>query len=322
MKEELKLFILIILLMGFVVFINLTGNLPKVLADANTTNQTNVTVYISTLTEITVVPRNLTWYNVLPGVPGGIKYLQIRNTGTMNISKVYLHADTLTTEPNNPLPSGIPSPYSSGGVLVVKRNDTPYAPDVLYPYYYVDRLEWNTSLITPNSRGPAGSIADGADLPITWGYYRNATPGSEYLFYLVNGSTINNTNGCNSTNSKIMIETEADQGEPSTRNPATGGTVTQTLPDWGIYNFTSGPLAGNCVAIYRTCEKILIYRYDRRDSGSTQFNKCDMTNDEQSIKTNNFVPGEEFQIDFDAWVPEGIPGGGMTPTWLTVEAGS
>lgn len=45
-----------------------------------------------------------------------------------------------------------------------------------------------------------------------------------------------------------------------------------------------------------------------------------MTNDEQSLRTNVFRPGEQFQVDFDAWVPEGVPGGWFTASWLTIEA--
>jgi hypothetical protein len=138
----------------------------------------------------------------------------------------------------------------------------------------------------------------------------------------VNGSNINASDGCNSTGSKIMIETEVDTGEITTRNPTLGDAVTASVLDWGIYNFSSGPLAGNCVAIYRTCEKIYIYRYDRRNTGLTQFDQCGLENDEQSLKTTNFRPGEEFQIDLDAWVPEGVAGGWLASSWLTLEAGS
>lgn len=190
---------------------------------ANTTNQTNVTVNVLAFTEITVVPRNLTWgTTITPGTNGGIKYLEILNSGSNSINKVWAYADTLDTEPNNPLTTGDPTAFSSGGVLVVKKNDTPYNPSLLYTYYHVGRLEWNTSLITPGSSGPAGSSFNGSDVPITWGYYRNATAGRNYLFYLVNGSTINDTYGCNSTDSKILIETDVDTGEPSTRNPTLG----------------------------------------------------------------------------------------------------
>jgi len=320
MKEEQRFLIGIALLAILAVLIGFNAKIPSVMA-ANTTNQTNVTVNVLAMTEITVVPRNLTWgTTITPGTTGGFKSLLVRNTGSNSINKVYTYADTLATEPNYPIPTGDPTAYSSGGVLAVRQNDTPNNPGAIYTYYYVDRLEWNISQTRPGVQGPAYSAPQVGDTPITWGYYRNATKGGNYLFYLVNGSVINATDGCNSTGSKFMIETEADIGQADTRNPSLGGAVTQNANDWGILNFTTGPLRGHCVAIYKDCTKILIYRYDRRNSGNTPFDQCDLSNDEQSLRTSVFRPGDEFQLDFDAWIPEGVPGGWLTSSWLTIEA--
>jgi len=320
MKGEQGFLIGIVFLAILALLASFTMNAPLVFAE-NTTNQTNITVNVLPFTEITVIPRNLTWYTqITPGSTGGRKQLEIKNSGSNTITKVYAYVDTLDVESSNPIPQGDPTKYASGGVLMIKKNDTPYDPTAVYDWYHVGRLEWNTSLITLGSPGPAGASTTGGDIPITWGYYRNATPGYNYLFYLVNGSEINDTGGCNTTGSKIMIETDVDTGELTTRNPALGDVVSASVPDWGIYNFTSGPLVGSCVAIYRTCEKIYIYRYDRRNTGFTQFNECLLDDDEQSLRTTNFAPGEEFQIDLDAWIPEGIAGGWLASDWLTLEA--
>jgi len=323
MRDKQELLIGIALAAILAVLIAFNAKIPLVLA-ANTTNQTNVTVNVLAMTEISVLPRNLTWSaTITPGTVGEVKTLLVKNTGSNSINKVYAYADTLTTEATYPINTGDPTYYSSGGVIVVKKNDTPADPGANYDYYHVDRLEWNITHVRPGVQGPAYSVPNNTDSPITWGYYRNATDGGNYLFYVVNGSEINTTAGCNSTNSKFMIETEADIGQADTRNPISGGVVTQTANDWGILNFTStGPLRGHCVAVHRTCQKILIYRYDRRNSGNTPFDLCDLSNDEQSLRTGVLRPGDEFQLDFDAWIPEGVPGGWLASSWLTIEAGS
>jgi hypothetical protein len=313
MQYDQKFFFGTIILMIFIFLVSLIRTPTKV--TAATTNQTNVTVQIAQISEITVVPTIITWSNIVPGSVGGIVYLDIKNSGSQDIQKVYGYADTLVTEPSNPIPDGLITGFSSGSVLMFKKNETGAS------YYYVDRLEWNITEVKPGVEGPPGSSTTGGDIAVVWGYYRNATPGGNFLYYLVNGTEINATHGCNSTGSKIMIEQEADNGTAATRNPDLGGTITVSTPDWGIYNYSSGPLAGHCVALHRTCEKILIYRYDRRNTGNTQFNSCELTDDEQSFRTTVLHPGDEFTVNLDAWVPEGVPYGWMTSSWLTIEAG-
>jgi hypothetical protein len=315
MKENQKFLIGAAFLTILAILASFTLKTTKVLAAS--TNQTNVTVGVASIAEITVAPTVITWSDIIPGSVGGMKYLDIYNSGSQAIQKVHAYADTLTTEPSNPIPGGVVSGFSSGSVLMIKKNESGAA------YYYADRLEWNTTEVSPGVFGPPGSSTSGGDTAVVWGYYRNATPGGNFLFYLVNGSAINTTDGCNSTNSKIMIETDADIGTVATRQPDTGGIIIASTPDWGIYNFTSGPLTGHCVALYIDCTKILIYRYDRRNSGNTQFENCGLTDAEQSIFVNTtkaFTPGERFTINLDAWVPEGVPAGWLASTWLTISA--
>jgi len=294
--------------------VSLMGTLPN--AFAATTNQTNVSVEVASVAQITVKPTVITWSNVIPGSTGGMQYLDILNSGSQSIQKIYAYVDTLATETTNPIPTGDPTKYSSGGMIVLKKNETGAS------YYYAGRLEWNITEVKPGVAGPPGSSTSGGDVAVVWGYYNNATPGGRYLFYLVNGSAISDSGGCNSTGSKIMIEQDPDNGTAATRQPDLGGAITVSIPDWGIYNFSTGPLAGHCVAIHRTCEKIYIYRYDRRSTGNTSFDSCLLTDDEQSLRTTPLLPGNNFIINLDAWVPEGIPYGWLTSSWLTIEAGS
>lgn len=270
---------------------------------AATSNQTNVTVNISTVTKISVIPTNLTWYDVQPSSVGGMKYLDVKNTGSTNISTVYAYVDTLTTEPTNPIPTGNPVNYSSGGVLVLKKNETGAN------WYYAGRIEWNISKPT-NAGGTNCANA------IAWGYYRNAS--GDYLWCLTNGTEINDTHGCNSENTKFYIEKDIDDGSADTRAPEIGFDIVTPVGDWGIVNFATGPLAGHCVALHRSCEKIYIYRYDRRTS--PDFNACGLSDEDQSIRDTTLVPGDQFTINADVWVPAGIPAGWLASSWLTLEA--
>ena len=269
---------------------------------ALTTNQTNITVNVSMLTEITVSPTSLSWDHVSPGSTGGMKYLDIENTGSTNISKVYAYTDTIQMEPTSPLGSDNSTKYAAAGVLVLKKNETGAL------YYYAGRLEWNTS--KPTAAGGAN-----CQNAVAWGYYRNAT--GEYLWCLTNG-----TDGyCNNTAASFYIEQDADNGTAATRQPDLGGNIIQNGTDWGLYNFSStGPLRGMAVAVYKDCSKIYLYRYDRRTQ--FEFTSSGLTDDEQSIVTETLTPHDTKTINLDVWVPEGMPYGDLRPSILTLEAGT
>lgn len=260
-----------------------------------TTNQTNVTVEITTVCEITVAPTNLTWFNINPGSEGVLKTLTIRNTGSKNVSNIYAYVDTITSEPVNPIPIGAAQNYSSGGVLVLNTSEG--------AFYYVGRLEWNIT----RPQGTGTTNCDGTWS--TWGYYRNATKG-EYLWCMVNGSS----GTCNDTTAKVYIETDADTGIPSTRDPTIGGTVTSAFKDWGVYTFTGGPLNGHCVALYTDCTKMFIYEYDKRSN--PYFGSCSGAS---YIRQDALTPSNEFPVTLEVWVPRGIPAGWLASSWLTIE---
>jgi hypothetical protein len=267
--------------------------LPRTVFPA-TTNQTNVTVEVARVCQITVAPTNHTWFNVMPGSEGGLKTLNIKNSGSQNLTNIYAYVDTIDVETTNPIPTGDASKYASGGVLVLNTSAG--------SFYYVGRLEWNVSK-------PAGAGTTNCDPTwSTWGWYRNATVGN-YLWCMVNGSD----GTCNSSSAKIYIETEADTGEPSTRDPTEGGTVSGNA-DWGIYSFTTGPLSGHCVAIYKDCTKMYIYKYDKRSSPS--FGLCGGTS---YVRSESLTPGSEFSVNLDVWVPKGIPAGWLASSWLTIQ---
>ncbi|MFH8120340.1 MAG: hypothetical protein QXS37_06065 [Candidatus Aenigmatarchaeota archaeon] len=286
--EKIAFLIGLISILGVAFTVSLTKP-----AFSATSNQTNVTVEVKGVCQITVAPTNHTWFSVSPGSEGGTKLLEIKNSGSKNLTNIYGYIDTIEVETTNPIPTGDPSKYASGGLLVLNNGSG---------FRYVGRLEWNVSKPT----GAGGSSCTNA---VTWGWYRNATVGN-YLWCMVNASD----GTCNSTNAAIYIENEPDSGEPSTREPSIGGNPSNAFEDWAVYAFTQGPLSGHCVALYKDCTKIYIYKYDKRSNPN--FGVCGGTS---FIRTENLIPGSEFSVSLDVWVPKGIPAGWLASNWLTIE---
>ncbi|MEM5791040.1 MAG: hypothetical protein QXP77_03265 [Candidatus Aenigmatarchaeota archaeon] len=292
MNKLNKIYILIL------IFIFSLISLSKQESIAFSSNQTNVSIQISEITKITVLPSSLSW-TVLPKSEGGVKFLEIKNTGSTNITLIYAYPDTLEKETENPIGAGSSEAYSSGGVVVLKKNESNAN------WYYAGRIEWNISKPTN-----AGNTK--CQNAIAWGYYRNVT--GDYLWCLIPSDGF-----CNSTSAEIYIENEIDTGSQNTRDPEIGGNFTQASGEWGIYNFSSGPLEGHCVASYYNCSKIYIYRYDLRTNPN--FAACDLTNIEQSLNSTSILfPSNSFLINIDVWVPE-VPYGWMKPSLITIEAG-
>jgi hypothetical protein len=298
MKKIREFSIGIAVLVILAVLMCLSGTPTKVLAAS--ANQTNVTVQVASVTQMTVLPNVISWSSVNPGAIGGMTYIQIRNSGSVNITGISAYTDTLDTEPNNPYPAGTSSAFSSGSVLMIRQNVTGAG------YNITDRLEWNVSR-------PAGTGTTNCGSAIAWGYYRNVS--NEYIWCLNNATEINTTHGCNSTDTTFYIEQDADNGTADSRNPdllASSDSLTQ--PDWGIFYFTSGPLANYCIATHQTCTKILIYKYDRR----SPFSAC--TSKVAYLRNTTLTPGDEFTVNLDAWVPKGISAGWLASSWLTFES--
>ncbi|MCK5233810.1 MAG: hypothetical protein KAJ91_03245, partial [Candidatus Aenigmarchaeota archaeon] len=61
---------------------------PKIDA-ASDTDEFNITVNVSALTEVTVLPTSLSWTALSPGANGNIQNVSLRNTGTINLSSFY-----------------------------------------------------------------------------------------------------------------------------------------------------------------------------------------------------------------------------------------
>jgi hypothetical protein len=261
----------------------------------------SVDVNISAYTEITVSPAFLNWTNIIPGTAGGIKYVDIRNTGSTNITNLYSFITTLENETARPYGSSNPDSYSAGGVVVV-RNES------LDKYWWAGRLEWNWTQTISNT--------DQSDIPASSraaeGFFRNAS----VSYYWAAG---NGTAGlCSGSGSIFALEDDADTGAVSTRTP-TASSISRDGGDseYSYFSISRGTnfLNGACIAVSSNCQKIYMYKFDRRTgafNGSTCANSVYMNNAQMA-------PNEIENIAADVWVPKGIPQGNLRrATWTFV----
>ncbi|MEM7825059.1 MAG: hypothetical protein QXO27_03760, partial [Candidatus Aenigmatarchaeota archaeon] len=72
------------------------------------TDTVTVDVSIATISQITVTPETLTFSGINPGQSGEEKSLNIRNTGSVNVTNIYAYVDTLTDETTRPYGSDDP----------------------------------------------------------------------------------------------------------------------------------------------------------------------------------------------------------------------
>jgi hypothetical protein len=231
---------------------------------------------------------------VIVGTAGGSKNITLKNTGSVNVTSIFGWADTLEDETTRPYGSDNPASYAAGGVLTL-RNETDAK------YYYLGRIEWNWTQDIPTHDWSAVTT------PVAWGYFRNMS--NDYVWVLGNGST-----GCNASNAQFSIETDIDTGSVSTRTPDNTVTLTATTNNassWSYATITTGTLAGLCIAAYKDCTRVFVYKFDRRSA----FNDCG-----KYLYADQLAPGSTIDLKIDAWVPRGIPSGNLTRATLTVEA--
>lgn len=263
-------------------------------ANDNVTIDVNVTETSS----IIVVPSAINWTNLPTSQEASVKYLTIKNSGSLNVSQIYAYIDTLESEQDRPYGTGDPIEFSAGSVITI-RNETDTA------YYFAGRLEWNWTQEIPNSNW--GAVND----PMAWGYLRNTS--SDYVWVLGNGTSY----GCNDTDAEFAIEDDIDLGTAETREPdaTTIGAPDASDANYGYFsdNRATSPLYRYCIAAAADCSKIYIYHYDQR----TGFSGC--ANSEY-IQESDLVPGNTIILDVKPYIPSGIPSGDLNQTMLTVWA--
>lgn len=266
----------------------------------------NVTVNISSVSEITVLPTSLSWTtgnlgSITPGTDSSPQNILIKNTGSVNVSQLYLNASTIMDENANPLQNPNASAYSSAGFIFI-RNGTNTA------YYHAGRLEWNLSrILTSETVGATGTN-------FSHGWYRNAS-GNDFLWKVVNG-----TNGmCNTTGTAFAIKTAPENNTaPITlsRDLSSGTTACGSITaggglPWGTFACSAGPLNEYCVATHYDCTKIYIYRYNK----AADFPSC---GNSQYLQESVIIPGDETaSVSLLASVPKGTPAGDAKLGMLT-----
>ena len=265
---------------------------------ADTSDTLTVNITINSVGAIVVLPNSFTW-SLDPGEDSATSNVVIKNTGSENLSSIYLDTSTVADESTNPLPTGVSSAYSAAGMIFV-RNSTNAT------YYHAGRLEWNlSSILTGETLGlGAGTTSFGH------GWYRNAT-GNEYLWKVENG-----TSGlCNNSGTTFTIKT-APENSTSLNRDLSAGPSTCTYAgegDWASFACTDGPLIDYCVATASTCDKIYIYKYNQNSTYPTCGNSA-------HIRSTNLIPGAEDYMVLHASVPYGIPAGETALGTLTLMA--
>ena len=270
-----------------------------------------VDVNVSSQANFVVVPVYLNWTAVGTGSAGGTKQVTLKNTGSLNISNIYVYTDTLTDETTRPYQSSTSTDYAAGGVLTLKNETDSWM-------YYIGRIEWNWTEDIPNHNWFATS-------PVTWGYFRNTS--HDYVWVIGNGSAAADGTGiyCNNTGTQFGIEYDEDLGRLETRTPITVGARVAGDANWSYFyvSDSSSPIYRSCVATSWNCTKMYIYHYDKRAAVPTAFNSCGSAMYLHHLaddSTKNLVPGHTIILTLDAWVPNGIPAGNLTTATVTFVA--
>lgn len=287
-----------------VILVVIVGLLTPGIFAAYDEDTMTIDVTVDTATSINIIQGSLTW-SVNPGTDfTGEKVIEVKNVGSTNVTGMYAYVNTITTEPTNPIGQSDPTKYSAGGVLTLRRNESTST-----DHWFAGRLEWNTT-----SYISLATLLTGFN---SSGWFKNTS--SDFVWDMRNGSdgTCNTSSGTGS-DPALEIEEDDDLGTAATRDPEVSGTYEEGTLDWGLFKFDSDPWNGYCVATFVNCTKLYIYKYDRRATGTTNFDGC--TNS-RFLNTTMWLGPSEFQrINLDVWMPSGMPAGGLTQAILTVYA--
>lgn len=258
-------------------------------------NNATVTVSISEVSQISVIPTTLTWSSINPGQSGTVKDLIIKNTGSLNVSNIYVYVDTLIDESSRPYNSGDATDYAAGGVIAF-RNDT------YNKYFFAGRIEWNWTENISNM------YQANVDNPAAWGFFKNTS--YEYNWLVGNG-----TDGlCNDSYAQFAIEDDVDNGTTATRTPTTTNiNYDSGDEDYGYFSIDRTAISESCVAISADCQKIYVYKYDKRSG----FTSC---SNSSYIQTENLIPGDTHTLTLNVYIPYGIPNGTLNTSTFTVFA--
>jgi hypothetical protein len=265
----------------------------------------SVNVTVQSVSQMIVVPDSLNWTSIATGATGGLINLTIQNSGSVNLTNIFVYVNTNETETWRPYGSDRAANFSSGGVLVIKNSSAS-------KMYWAQKKEWNWTMTIPNM----DLSAIGASSRAASGFFRNTT--FEYIWAVGNGtnSSVLGAGLCNNTGALFAITDVADTGSTATRTPSTT-TIARDGGDaeYGYFsvNRAAAPISGMCVAVRFDCSYILIYKYDKRSNFGTCVNA-------HYLRSADLAPGQTDTIITDAYVPYGIPTGQMAIATMTVQA--
>lgn len=259
------------------------------LSQAADTKTVTVEVSITSLSQITLSPSYLTFYSLTPGTFSSESKIDIRNTGSDNITQLYAYPDTLTDESIRPYGFSNSTYYAAGGVLII-RNETNAT------HFWAGRIEWNSTEDISNM------VKTGVTSPVAWGFLKNTS--IEYNWLVGNGTPT--TQGiafrfCNTSGTQFAIENDVDNGTAGSRTPTTGGITLDGSDDsYSYFSVSRNALPNQCVAVSANCGKVYMYKYDKRAGFST----CLNTN---YLQEGALQPGEIHSVNMSAYIPLGIP---------------
>ena len=263
-------------------------------------NTTTMNVSIEAIGKIELLPDFINWSGGDPGTATGEQTVEIRNIGSINVTNIYAYYNTLEVESTRPYNSDEASSYASGGVIVM-RNQSEAS------IYFNGRIEWNWTNTISNLN------TDNVNDPVAWGFFKNTS--NEYVWLIGNGTDGDGNPCCNDTGTQFALEDDIDTGTEGTRTPLPTDfeTPDNVGDNWSVFSIdrATAPLYGYCVAVYKDCTKIYIYKYDWR----SDFPACDLRGYVEDVIAPS---GESEILTLDAYIPKGLPDGNMSSTVLTV----
>jgi len=224
----------------------------------NDTEETNITVTISSTTMIDIAPASFS-YTAEPGEACG-RYLsnelcnesvndfyalQVENIGSWNISEIWFNVSQPT---QSPFATGNNTYVDPGNFVQLTWNDT--SDD----WFYVDRKEFPEAKTIVYLRDPAGTMP--ANLSAYhYGRFRNA---SREYFYMLQNTTAGTCEAAETGYIRIGVNPRSTTALGST-DFTDGGDVTNyyqinltTDTTYAVGNISVGPLAGYAVAVEET----------------------------------------------------------------------
>ncbi len=274
-------------------------NLPSITA-SSANDTVEISLNISLLAEIIVTPDRIEWLNVVPIQSAPSVSVDIKNTGSVNFTKLWATVDSFAEETTNPLGTGNPLLYTAGSFLVLK-NETGQA-----GYRFVNRIEWN------ETEKPTGMTVSPSDA-VSWGYFRNFT--DIYLWNFNDSATAGECLDGNQMEFKIKTTAESltSPNRDMTAGDVVSGTFSSNNTEWGVWTFSSGPLANYCVYVHKNCQKIMISQWDYNATLPACSNSL-------YLQTSPFKSNDVHTIDLTVLVPRGIPTGNTTASTLLIVA--